>query len=69
MARKTRSEYFCDACEKQVETSKELKRFFLGTKTTYRNLGFDLCVDCQRLLANVIPEHVGVVVGIVEEES
>lgn len=58
MATKTKREYFCDRCESQVMEKKEMERFFVGHRTLYRNIGFDLCGRCIELFARTLPASV-----------
>lgn len=67
MATKTKREYFCDRCERQVAEKNDLDRYFIGHKTLYRNVGFDLCASCEEILARGLPQAVQVQMGLAPE--
>lgn len=58
MTTRRKTEYFCDGCEKQVEKNGDLTRAFLGTKSSYRSIGFDLCLACRGILSGALPAFV-----------
>lgn len=61
--RKVTTEYRCDACEKQVKSAKELRRFKLEQVKRGRGFGpvaaSDLCVDCENEMLSKVQEFFG----------
>jgi hypothetical protein len=43
--RKTQIEYFCDGCDEQVPTSKDLRKFKVGVSND--SVEFELCGSCE----------------------